>query len=205
MYLNRLRFHVFHKDARRSLQTPYNLHAAVMGGFPDHKNTPESRVLFRQEPPKSCSPWTEVLVQSPSPADWSRLEEGLGDAFIHQQKEFNLVFGKGQFLRFRLRANPVVTRLGKRLPIVGEEQRRIWLAQRGSKKGFELLDCTLIDEGRWQATKEKQECKHTIAISTVLYEGFLVVGDPAEFDRTLAAGIGPAKGFGCGLLSVARG
>jgi len=35
------------------------------------------------------------------------------------------------------------------------------------------------------------------------YDGILEVTDPAAFTATLAAGIGPAKAFGCGLLSLA--
>lgn len=204
MYLSQLKFQVFHAQARRTLQTPYNLHAAVMGGFPEHKNTPDSRVLFRQEIAKAYSPWAEVLVQSQIPADWNYLEENLGPAFSQQQKAVIIAISKGQFLRFRLRANPVVTKGGKRLPVFGENHQRAWLAQRGPKHGFELRDFSLIDEGQWQATKEEGENKHTIAICTVLYEGLLLVSDPGEFSRALAGGIGPAKGFGCGLLSVAR-
>ena len=205
MYLSRLRFHALNPDARRALQTPYNLHAAVMGGFPNHKNAPDSRVLFRQEPSQRYSPWAEVLVQSQIPADWSRLEDSLGLAFGHQQKAFDIAVGKNQCLRFRLRANPVVTKAGKRLPVIGEEEQRGWLEQRAAKNGFALRDCTLIDEGKWQATKEEEGREHTIAINTVLYEGLLSVSDPGAFSHALASGIGPAKGFGCGLLSVARG
>jgi CRISPR system Cascade subunit CasE len=38
----------------------------------------------------------------------------------------------------------------------------------------------------------------------VRYEGILQVTDCARFLAALAAGIGPAKGFGFGLLSVAK-
>lgn len=37
----------------------------------------------------------------------------------------------------------------------------------------------------------------------VRYEGVLEVTDPVRFRDTIAAGVGPAKGFGFGLLSVA--
>ena len=35
------------------------------------------------------------------------------------------------------------------------------------------------------------------------FDGILEVTDPAAFAATIAAGIGPAKAFGFGLLSVA--
>jgi len=40
---------------------------------------------------------------------------------------------------------------------------------------------------------------------SVRYDGILTVTDPEAFRLTQVRGIGPAKGFGCGLLSVARG
>jgi CRISPR system Cascade subunit CasE len=36
------------------------------------------------------------------------------------------------------------------------------------------------------------------------FEGILEVTDPEEFAAAVTAGIGPAKAFGFGLLSVAR-
>jgi CRISPR system Cascade subunit CasE len=38
----------------------------------------------------------------------------------------------------------------------------------------------------------------------VRYDGLLEVTDPVKFLETLRAGIGSAKGFGFGLLSLAR-
>lgn len=205
MYLSRLRFHSLHSEARHTLQTPYHLHAAVMSGFPNHKNTPDSRILFRQEPVQRFSPWADVLVQSQMPADWRRLEETLGQALLQEQKEVQLAVGKDQYLRFRLRANPVVTKAGKRRPVTDELEQRIWLEQRAAKHGFAVRECTLIDEGTWQTTKKNDDGKiFIITVNTVLYDGLLLVDDSSRFKLALAAGIGPAKGFGCGLLSVAR-
>ena len=39
----------------------------------------------------------------------------------------------------------------------------------------------------------------------VRFEGVLQVVDPVAFQQTLRCGIGSAKGFGFGLLSLARG
>ena len=46
--------------------------------------------------------------------------------------------------------------------------------------------------------------RHDITHFAVKFEGELVVTDPTRFAETLKNGIGSAKGFGFGLLSVAR-
>ena len=38
---------------------------------------------------------------------------------------------------------------------------------------------------------------------SVLFEGTFRVGDPANIDGLLKKGVGPAKAFGFGLLSIA--
>ena len=57
-------------------------------------------------------------------------------------------------------------------------------------------------------TARKDLCfrKRSIAgkIVTVSFTGFLQVEDPDELVGRICDGIGPAKAFGCGLLSVAR-
>jgi CRISPR system Cascade subunit CasE len=45
---------------------------------------------------------------------------------------------------------------------------------------------------------------HRITFFGVQYEGILEVTDTQKFFQTLCSGIGPAKGLGMGLLSMAR-
>lgn len=45
---------------------------------------------------------------------------------------------------------------------------------------------------------------HWTALSGVQYEGILEVTDTQKFFQTLCSGMGPAKGLGMGLLSIAR-
>ncbi len=44
----------------------------------------------------------------------------------------------------------------------------------------------------------------SIKLSMLDLEGFLMVVDPKAFAEALYNGVGPAKGFGCGLLLVRR-
>ncbi|ANN17253.1 type I-E CRISPR-associated protein Cas6/Cse3/CasE [Amycolatopsis orientalis] len=42
-----------------------------------------------------------------------------------------------------------------------------------------------------------------ITVEPVRYDGHLVITDPAAFSDALVTGIGRAKAYGCGLLSLA--
>jgi len=130
-----------------------------------------------------------------------------------------LDFQAGAALRFRLEANPVyrarassLDRRGqpigekwvrKRLPVEPtDESLRNWLERRAENAGFRLLHLPFIQPGYayFNQTGERGD-RHRLA--SVRYEGTLEVTDPDLFRKALAAGIGPAKAFGFGLLSVA--
>jgi CRISPR system Cascade subunit CasE len=74
-----------------------------------------------------------------------------------------------------------------------------WLEKKAEKNGFKLLSVTA--EGYQQHHFKKRGIK----ISTLDFNGILEVTEPELFiQKALYKGIGPAKAFGCGLLSIAR-
>jgi len=74
-----------------------------------------------------------------------------------------------------------------------------WLEKKAEKNGFKLL--SVIADGYQQHHFKKRGIK----ISTLDFQGILEVTEPEVFIRdALYKGIGPAKAFGCGLLSLAR-
>lgn len=44
----------------------------------------------------------------------------------------------------------------------------------------------------------------TVTLTTAVFDGCLQVIDPDALVAALTQGIGPAKGYGCGLLTLAR-
>jgi CRISPR system Cascade subunit CasE len=60
----------------------------------------------------------------------------------------------------------------------------------------------VVAEGYIQQKFMKKKGKHLISISTMDFDGILEVIDPEKMHQTLMEGIGPSKGFGCGLLLV---
>jgi CRISPR system Cascade subunit CasE len=72
--------------------------------------------------------------------------------------------------------------------------------RKGEAGGFHVLTALMTSEGM----QTIQGANGAILLDSVLYEGALEVTEPEAFQRTLAAGIGSGKGFGFGLLSLAR-
>jgi CRISPR system Cascade subunit CasE len=123
----------------------------------------------------------------------------------------------GEHLRFRLRANPTYKRDGrgddKRRAYHREEDQLAWLHRKAEAGGFAVEGVRVVPEGMVTARRPgkrradpdgKLEDWKPIEIYSVLFEGTLRVTDAEAFRRTLETGIGSAKGFGFGLLSVAR-
>jgi len=125
----------------------------------------------------------------------------------------------GSRFRFRLAANPVfrvreasVDRrgepfdakwVGKRIPVPADEKSlRNWLERRATRNGFTLEDVPFMQAGYAYVNKTRKtaNCRR---LRSVRYEGILKVTDPDRFRCALATGIGPAKAFGFGLLSIA--
>lgn len=210
MHLSRLILNPRSRAVQRDLADLYDLHCTVMRGFPD--NLPDSeRVLYRLDEDQRTARLS-LLVQSQMQPDWSALPSGYllpPDPFgpVGENpavKPFAPQVKQGQFLHFRLRANPT-KRLGKssgkdagkRVGLYRPEEQFSWLARKAETGGFALLSAQpsadTVEKGR----------KQPIRLLAVLFDGTLQVVDPERFQTTLAQGVGSGKAFGCGLLSIA--
>jgi len=228
MFLSKLVLNIRNPKARGDLARPYEMHRTLMNSYPHTRVENRCDLLFRVESSRTGPPI--VLVQTRDKPDWIALPanylRGKPDS-----KLFDLAITSGQWLRFRLRANPTKRvaakneRLGsdmagKRIGLLTEADQIRWLLRRANVGGFKVLGgwvdvkhpetgepiqlpnfrVDVVPEGRDRNDKPG----HAGAFLAVRFEGVLTVTDPATFQATVAAGIGSAKAFGFGLLSVAR-
>ncbi len=228
MFLSAMRVNVgYDKPGRQWLRNIYRVHQRLWMGFAplerregdpffldvwDGPQAPEGDCtrtnrgfLFRVEVDGPA----RILVQSVQKPDWSWAFQNAPGFLLEQPrvKKFEPEFQQGQELRFRLRANPTkrLSKQRRRVP-VGTDEKTLWqwLCDKGRSGGFQLPDApdgAIRDVARHEASKNGS--KNPIRYMSVLYEGRLSVTDAQEFTQTIAKGIGPAKAFGCGLLSVA--
>lgn len=232
MFLSKLSLNPRDRQVRCEIARPYEMHKTIWNRFPTLRRDPVSgefldRVLFRIDAARNgAEPF--VIVQSDLEPDWTTLPDG----YLRQAPEckpYNLAVVEHQPLRFRLRANPTKkvasknerlggVMVGKRVGLVTETEQIGWLVRKATAGGFQLRQVMPYPErsdpvygcnSRLQGwVRDRKKFKDSDRVDTltyvaVLFEGVLEVTDPILFRQTIAAGIGSAKAFGFGLLSVA--
>ena len=225
MFISRMPLNVGRSQALRLLGSPYRVHAAVEHSFPPDsaRRSADGRILWRVDASTKDKDVVWLYVVSPERPDFSHLtsQAGWSTTNAWETKDYSPVISlirEGQIWQFRLKANParkVACDHGRRLnsKVVGKtmghvtvEQQIEWLSVRSNRHGFELLagdaDMPLV-----QVSQRKLERfahgNETVTISTARFDGLLRVTDAALFKKTLCQGIGRAKGFGCGLMTIA--
>lgn len=207
LYLSKLTLQIEHPVVVRAVGDLHALHRLILQGYPDAADGGTGRVLFRLELPRRPSEVPALIVQSDRFPDWTPLETL---ACIEGPKAWSPTFTAGQNLRFRLRATPTkATTFDKgtpkeahrRIGLYTEEEQRQWLTRKASESGFRALTVDLRKIG-WQSGRKPGG--GVIRHHAVEYDGVLQIADTTTFAAALTGGIGPAKGFGYGLLSLAR-
>ena len=108
----------------------------------------------------------------------------------------------GRRYRFRLTANPTVTRDGKRLGLLNEEHQLAWLSRQSQRGGFDIIGAMRSGCDRINVPHGNGGARMTV--TRVQFNGELVAREPQVLQQTLLSGIGHAKALGLGLLSLAR-
>lgn len=184
----------------------------------------ETGFLFRVDPlPLGRA---MLFVQSAARPEWDYAFQNArhllaADPLVREQEPS---FVEGERHRFRLRANAVrrvaSTEPGRDGPRVPVPPDRLvgWLESRA--KGFALAEPPVVTPGyaymrkprkpdvpdnsdRPAKSDKSEKAGKGVRLRSVLYDGVLVVTDPHAFRDAVLRGIGPAKAFGFGLLSVA--
>ena len=209
MYLSRIELDLVNYKTRRALSSPQVLHAAVENCFPDKEE--KDRKLWRLD---RLQGKVFLLLLSPEKPDFSLFSKQFcSTGVVGETKDYKPLLSSirnDDSLRFRLRANPVHSILtdkgerGKVYAHVTTSQKRDWLIEKAHTCGFELnkdlFDVVETDRLRfWRDRKERP-----VEIEAVVFEGILKVLDTDMFIKTLSQGLGRAKAYGCGLITIAR-
>lgn len=223
MYLTRFEFNTARRGARALLGSPHKLHSAVEHGFPSTlaggpTADAEGRVLWRldQQPDQQA---TLLYLVSPQRPDLTHLVEQAGWPTLQpgwNTRDYRPLLDRlatGQRWTFRLTANPVSSRRktekstkSQRFGHVTVAQQTAWLLERTERLGFVVPKGTHDEPDvavRRRETLRFDRDHHTVTLATAVFEGVLDVLDPVALRCALVRGIGPGKGYGCGLLTLA--
>ena len=225
MYLSRVPLSLTRLDAIAFASSPYKVHAAVERAFAPGavREDERGRILWRLDevPGNEREVW--LYVVSPDKPDFTHIcgqvASTASPAWV--TKDYDPVLDRvteGEFWQFRLKANPVRKVLvdkgrRERAGVVGtlqghvtEAQQRAWLMDRAETHGFRIAQ---MEEGfeRLSVSHRRRERfkrqDNVVTLATAQYDGVLEVIDADAFRHTLGFGLGRARGFGCGLVTIA--
>lgn len=207
--LTRVQLPIRLASVRRRLSSPQVMHAIVQAaGAGDG-----GRTLWRVD---GTEPEFTLYVVSPGDVDAELLcsELGLPSESV-QSRDYAPVLGAlevGQEWRFRLRANPVkaLARDGRRSAIHAlrtQPEQLEWLQRKAKAAGFSIplnrLGLPEVVTAARDAMLFKGSTQSRVSIETVVFDGILKVTDERALRSAMLEGIGRAKAYGCGLLTLA--
>lgn len=219
VFLTRMPINGARRGARLLIASPHAMHAAVLAGFAEGHSTSEGRILWRLD---TYGGRRHLLyVVSPDQPDFTHLVEQAGwpTTETWESRPYAALLDSlcvEQVWHFRLTANPV--RAGRRgdwqetkpLGHVTVTQQERWLLDRANRLGFRVPpvasgssqtpDVAVVQRGVRRFGRDGA----TVTLATATYEGHLQVTDVAALRRALNHGVGRAKAYGCGMLTLAR-
>lgn len=229
MFLTRFRLNTARREGRHLLGSPHRLHAAVamsLAAPPPHAgNGP--RLLWRIDRNNPAD--TVLYVVSPARPDMTHLVEQAGwpasDTPGWQTYDYGTFLNRltaDSTWNFRLTANPVhhIRRKDdeptKRTAHMTPRHQTAWLVNRQEQSGFTIQEkpqqkralpegdeLQLIIRDKRNLRFTKKPGSPPVQLTTVTYDGRLTVTDPEALRRTLTHGLGKAKAYGCGLMTLA--
>ena len=226
MYLMRTFLNPLSPSVRADVASPESLHKTVMRAFPGLDGPlarKEHAILHRLD--RDAAGRLVLLIQSrsrPEPTRWR------DDYVAHPDDDLDLgsscvdnpsirEIGKeraaitvGRQFRFRLKANTTKRAVAngagvryaksKRVPLRGDEARRAWLERRAEAAGFRCEpDSVQVKE----LPAVGGRAGKLVTVAGTIFDGVLQVVDAGRFSSALEHGVGPAKAYGFGLLSIA--
>lgn len=215
MFLTRFEINRQRRDARKLMGSPQAMHAAVLAGFPSLTETePAERVLWRLD---SSDRTVLLYITSPRKPDLTHLAEQAGwpETATWLTKDYQPLLNSltaSQRWGFRLTANVTISKKlehdtrSARYGHVTVEQQRQWLLSRTLKFGFDIAKKDEVFESlviRDRAVKQFRRQGKLVTLATATFDGVLQVTDADALRAALVTGIGPAKAYGCGLLTLA--
>ncbi|WNI16529.1 type I-E CRISPR-associated protein Cas6/Cse3/CasE [Actinacidiphila sp. ITFR-21] len=229
MFFTRFRINTARRDARALLGSPHRMHGAVTMSFPDTlpRDGDGPRVLWRVD--RDSAAQTLLYIVSPTRPDLTGLVEQAGwpaaDGPGWQTYDYGAFLDgltAGSVWSFRLTANPVhsIRRTDdeptKRTAHLTPRHQQRWLLDRQRASGFSVVekspDRRLLEYGDelQLLVRDKRDLRfakaaerRTVSLVSVTYDGRLTVTDPDVLRRTLTQGLGKAKAYGCGLMTLA--
>lgn len=200
------------KGGAKLLTNPQAMHAAVRAAFPPDLDESSGRVLWRVD--NHGHEHALYIVGPEKPTTRHIVEQAGWETRPGESADYSRLLGslmKGQRWRFELVANPTYSeptpgKRGKVKAHVSVTHQLEWLDKKAVSAGF------AVDPGEVAVTERttehfyrgSQRSGRPVRIAKARFAGTLEVTDAEALRRTLVDGIGRARAYGCGLLTLAK-
>ncbi|MGG2460586.1 type I-E CRISPR-associated protein Cas6/Cse3/CasE [Streptomyces sp. RGM 3693] len=205
--LARIRLNPHSRSVQRDLRDPTQMHRTLMRMVPDglgDGSRQAAGLLYRLDE----SATTSTLLVQATTLDPTRLPDEYGHTDIKDLTPLFNALKKGLAVRYRIVLNPVKRerlpleqkdKRGKIVPLFGPDADQ-WWTRRADDAGLQLQSLlpTPVTAVRSRA-KDAPSMRHNL----LRYDGTATVTDPDALTHALLTGIGRAKPYGAGLLSLA--
>ena len=204
-HLSLMRLNPQDRRCRKDMADPQDMHRSLMSMFPDAPDGSDSPrrhfgVLWRIEPASSPT----VLVQSSQAPDFDRLPSGYASCQTKPVDDHLASLTTGLAIAYRVVLNPV--KISRRSDtetrtVIPSGERAAWWARLASKTGLRLHDAPALTGLH---DRHLRRSGTRFPLYSVRVDGAAEIVDPDLLRAAVANGIGRAKAWGCGLLTVAR-
>ncbi|SDL96483.1 CRISPR system Cascade subunit CasE [Corynebacterium mycetoides] len=211
------------RGGAKLLSDPQAMHAAVRAAFPPDVDETVGRVLWRVDQHDHEN--VLYIVGPVKPTARHIVEQAGWDTRPGETADYGRFLDslmKGQRRRFELVANPTYSEFtrgqrGKVKAHVSEANQLKWLYSKAEGAGFFISPLDRLPENwrvedvprilerstdRFFRSKENGSRGRPVRIAKARFQGTLEVTDPDALRETLLNGIGRARGYGCGLLTL---
>ena len=219
VFLSRVELNPRRTLTARLVRNRRMIRGEVLAAFPERdlaERKGSGRVLWRldRDDPRRLL----LYCVSASRPDFSHLVERAGWPQAHtgfETRDYSPLLDQlasGQTYAFRLTANPVHharVKPGeptKRLGHVTAAKQMGWLLERQDRLGIEIPSASSGEPDARVTGRERVSFArdgHRVTLTIVTYEGRLSVVDPDRLRAALTSGVGHARAYGCGLLTLA--
>lgn len=223
MFLSRIDLNPMRREARRLLGDPQSMHAVIMRACSPEEG---ERVLWRVDEDGDS---VALYLVSPREPNLEKLQVDAGwlDGGGPRTADYTSFLDRleaGQRYAFRFVGNPthLVTKNGvkKQTAHVTVEHQKNWFLGKTAQAGFKVCETSMPDPvslaiepddsqkaldlvvSRRETRVFRRQGK-TVTIAMATFAGTLQVTDATSLRVALTGGIGRAKAYGCGLLTLA--
>ena len=210
LYLTRLTPDPAHALARRERTDAGAMHRRVMSLFPDNlpaQPRATTGALFRVDQDNAG---IFVLIQSVLPPDPAKLPTGYGPILTKNMAPLIELCRPGMSVKYRIignairRLGPLTTagRSGQVIPLRGSDAHAWWQRQ-AATAGLAVQDihATVLPPGT--TGRDEADATQRTPHDRTQFDGNATITDPAALIAAMSHGIGRAKSYGCGLLTIA--